>query len=316
MEFINNWTGNIVATSNRIFQSDDSRSGSSAVGVIPISSFDGEIRISLNLTGFENSSISFYAKSARNGSGTRPVLLFFSNSIDGGASFGSTTQIGNDSTFPNSDGTYKQYTYDPGASTDNQSSVIVKIDIQRGSGSGSVARFLMDDVEIIANMATDGDPPLISSVQANSATQIDVQFNENLNETADVAGNYSINNGTSVSGATRDGTDNSLVHLTTSSLTLGRSYTLTVNGVQDEASNTIASNSMTNFSFISFSSPMAQDVVINEFLPDETPPFGVPQAEYVELYNRSGKFFTPKLDTGWCFPRHFSAGSGFVCNRM
>ena len=51
VSFIGNWTGNEVTPSNRIFQGTDPRTGSASLNIIPISTFTGEILISLNLTG-------------------------------------------------------------------------------------------------------------------------------------------------------------------------------------------------------------------------------------------------------------------------
>ena len=83
-----------------------------------------------------------------------------------------------------------------------------------------------------------------------SFQQYYVVFNEPVTTaSAQTVGNYSINNGVSVSGAVL-GADTRTVTLTTSTLG-GGNYTLTVNNVTDRATppNTIVGNSQGGFSF-------------------------------------------------------------------
>lgn len=94
------------------------------------------------------------------------------------------------------------------------------------------------------------DKPYIVSATAVSTTQVDVTFNEPVQQTsAETATNYSIrlqSGGTlSISSAVRDGTNTAVVHLTPSSaLTPGNVDTLVVNNVQDlSGGNVIQANS-------------------------------------------------------------------------
>ncbi|MEP4498378.1 MAG: lamin tail domain-containing protein [Ekhidna sp.] len=295
IEFVTNWIGNTVASTNRIFQTSDFRTGANALAVQPITSFDGEILITLNLTGFEDCEINFYAKSNQNGSGNRSALVFFSTSIDGGMNYGTPIQIGDESTFPNLPGqSYNQYSYTLDAVSDNQSNVFVKLFVERNeTGSGSAAEFLIDDVEIIADPLTDSDPPTIQSVTAISLTEVDVKFNESVDvTTSQNSNNYGIDGAIDVTNAVVDGIDNSIVHLTTDALTNGTTYAITINNVEDENGNIIASNSQESFQYLVFEEAEEFDVVINEFMPDPNPVVTtLPDAEYVELFNRSSKYF-------------------------
>jgi hypothetical protein len=65
--------------------------------------------------------------------------------------------------------------------------------------------------------------------------------------TAGAAANYALNGGLTVLSATPNGLNPSKVTLTTSPQTRGTIYSLTVNGVKDDAGNTIALNSRANF---------------------------------------------------------------------
>ena len=246
VDFILNWTGNEVSSSSRIFQGSDARTGSLSLNIIPISSFTGEVLISLDFTGINNPKISFYAYSKQNGavSSTRPVMLTCSTSIDGGNNFLDNVQIGDDSTFPNDNNTsYTQYVYELPNSATNESNVVVRITAARGSGSGSAAELVMDDFSIEEQIL----PLAISSSTANSANEVVVTFNQEVTQvTAENTNNYSINNSTSVTGASRTSTNE--VTLTTSTMT-NNNYQVTINNVEDAATNT-PSNLTSNFSFI------------------------------------------------------------------
>lgn len=85
-EFLPDWYGNEVrSTSSRIFQlASGGLSASRALAVQPISTFDGELIIKLYPQKYEDPKIQFWARSLRNGSGSRPALVSysFSNSLE------------------------------------------------------------------------------------------------------------------------------------------------------------------------------------------------------------------------------------------
>ena len=100
----------------------------------------------------------------------------------------------------------------------------------------------------------------------------------------------------SATSATLDGTNLALVHIVpTIALTNGNSYTLFSNLVEDVAGNPSSSQSV-NFDYLVAETPIAGDVVINEFMCDPTPTVGLKDVEYVEIYNRSNKIFNV---SGW-----------------
>lgn len=162
--------------------------------------------------------------------------------------------------------------------------------------SSNANKFYYDDI-YIGNEIIDNQPPILNSATAISSTQLDVIFNESLDPTsAQNVINYSISPPVSISSAVLDPLNTALVHLTTaSSFTNGTSYTLTTNNISDIASN-ISGNQITNFQFLVADSVMPGDVIINEFFPDPTPVIGLPEVEFVEIYNKSNKIFNL---SGW-----------------
>lgn len=161
-------------------------------------------------------------------------------------------------------------------------------------------------------------PPVLISATAINATQIDVLFNEPLDQmSAENIANYDIQPFQSVSAAFLDGTNPALVHLTpTSPLTNGQLYTLFSSNVEDVAANVSGAQSV-QFQYLIAELALPGDVVINEFLCDESPSVGLPQVEYVEIYNKSAKYFNLQnwklgdassegtIQTGWLLPGEY-----------
>ncbi|SNS54726.1 Lamin Tail Domain [Ekhidna lutea] len=181
-----------------------------------------------------------------------------------------------------------------GAVTDNTYSTSSHFGVQvRYTANTRDNGFYFDDFATTVTPVADTDPPIIQSVTAISDTQIDIQFNENVDETtAQTTNNYSLDGGLNVSNALRDGSDNSIVHLTIDAMTNGITYALTVNNVEDESGNVIVINSQETYEYLVIEEATEFDLVINEFMAAPGTSSGVPNAEFVELYNRSTKFIT------------------------
>ncbi len=74
----------------------------------------------------------------------------------------------------------------------------------------------------------------------------------------------------------------------------GTSYSLSMSGLKDVNGNSI--DVTVPFMFFEAAPVFAKDIVINEIFPDPSPTIGLPEAEFVELYNRSPN---PIRLTGW-----------------
>ncbi len=148
-------------------------------------------------------------------------------------------------------------------------------------------RHFFDDIEV-KPYVPDVIPPLIQSATALSPNTLDVLFNEPVDQvTAQALNNYSVNNAVgNPSQAIRDAVNSALVHLVFGgSFSNGVNHILTVSGVKDFAGN-IVSNAAASFSFYTL---QRYDVVIDEILADPSPPVGLPNAEFIELRNMSGR---------------------------
>ncbi|MBI5058734.1 lamin tail domain-containing protein [candidate division KSB1 bacterium] len=124
--------------------------------------------------------------------------------------------------------------------------------------------------------------PAIDSAVAISPTQVNVYFNESVEQiSAETESNYAVDGGVGApTAALRDGTVLSLVHLTFNPIPNGN-YFLTVNGVQDLAGNPAVNR--TDFFSVNFSGGPS-GIVITEIMYDDT---GATDVEWVEIHNRT-----------------------------
>jgi hypothetical protein len=153
-------------------------------------------------------------------------------------------------------------------------------------------KFYYDDF-YIGNWQFDTTPPAIVSATVTGANTLDVLFSEDVDlVSAETAANYSVDNGVGVaSTALRDAGNPALVHLTFgNSFVNGQNHSLTVTGVQDLASNTLTSGAISFFYLVS-GTPSVREVVVNEIFADPSPQLGLPDAEFIELYNSGTQIF-------------------------
>ncbi len=169
------------------------------------------------------------------------------------------------------------------------------------------AKYYLDNT-YIGNQIVDITPPTLLSASVISATELEVLFDETLDlTTSQSTSNYSVNNGVgNPITATLDGSNAALVHLVFGAGFPTNTFTLSVLGIKDLANNAISPAQTATFSYVAVSPATYKDVIFNELLPDPLPQIGLPNAEFVELYNKSSK--TIDL-TGWQLSDGTSNGS-------
>ncbi len=154
-------------------------------------------------------------------------------------------------------------------------------------------RFYFDDFVVTGTAAVDTTKPTLDSVTVISSSQLELVFSEPVDpSTSQLSANYSANNGLGTPlTAVQNSTNFNKVTLSfSSSFSLGTINTLSVNNVTDISGNSLTS---TNKNFVYFLPATAQyrDVVINEIFADPTPIVGLPDGEFVELYNPTNKYY-------------------------
>lgn len=135
----------------------------------------------------------------------------------------------------------------------------------------------------------DQSPPEIMGILPIAPDTLQVCFSESITLTSSAnTENYLINGQSIVSQVTPQGPDFSCVHLAlTESLVRGIAYRLEVSGIADCYGNILAQGESEEFSLGQDADPF--EVVITEIFADPSPQVGLPEIEYVEIFNRSAK---------------------------
>lgn len=150
-------------------------------------------------------------------------------------------------------------------------------------------KFYFDDFIIGSMVLVDTVAPQITSIEVVSDQVVLLWFTENVDAfTAENTLNYSANNGLgSPSLAELLVSNPQVVELTfPPAFQTGVDYTLSVQNVQDDSGN-VMPNSTIHFTYTEPFFGTYKDIVITELMADPNPVVGLPEVEYLELFNRT-----------------------------
>lgn len=158
VEFLPGWSGNQVQptpTTYRIHRDTIyPRTGRACLAALPTSTVKDTIILTMNVPANNSVSMSFFgaSDSARTAAGNRPAKVNYDYSFDGGATFINKTAVGDTAGFPRRPTPYIEYTINTPANLTPTVPYSLKIRfvVTRGYGLGTAARFLMDDINIVA----------------------------------------------------------------------------------------------------------------------------------------------------------------------
>jgi hypothetical protein len=148
--------------------------------------------------------------------------------------------------------------------------------------------FWFDDFVVTGTVTPDLTPPSVQNVQVISSTSVLVNFSETLESTsAQTTTNFSLNNGIGNPASAVLQADNKSVLLNLSTpLSNGLTHTIQVSGVKDLSGNAMSVSSTDFFYFVP--TPVSKkDIIVSEFVADPSPVGGLPESEFIELFNRS-----------------------------
>ena len=147
-------------------------------------------------------------------------------------------------------------------------------------------KFFFDNLSILPDVP-DLIPPVLLSAQAIDANTVEVSFDEALDAVSALDPVHYMITGTgqpaSVSFAGAQA-----VRLSLSGPLNTGNYNLETNQIADTSGN-VSGLQTTGFQFVSVQAAAEFDILINEIMADPSPPAGLPDAEWLELYNRSDK---------------------------
>jgi hypothetical protein len=202
-------------------------------------------------------------------------------------------QTGNWQLFSDTNGGYG-YVLE-GTGTDNELVTSSSMGIFVRFTSSNAQNYYLDDV-YAGPMILDTVPPRLDSVQVLSDTLIRLVFSENVMGASALDPNhYAIDNGIKNPLSVQfEGNRNDVVLLKLRTRLTNNTYELVVSEMMDLAGNMAA---ITGTSFVYYVyDPEQYDLLISEFFPDPSPVVGLPETEFVELYNNSSVELSVK---GW-----------------
>ncbi len=163
--------------------------------------------------------------------------------------------------------------------------------IEQSTAASPVNSHYFDDIEV-GLIPVDETPPSLVSATALSDTEVVVVFSEPVEITsAENTSNYNIDLGiANPAMATLDAENATTVNLVfANALTNGTTYELTAGGIADLIGNIMTSD-MESFLYFVPDPGAFKEVVFNEIFPDPTPSVGLPEVEYIELFNAGDNF--------------------------
>jgi hypothetical protein len=283
-QFLPNWYGNEVRnTAARIFQvANQGRNGSRALAVQPISTFKGEIWVKVAPGIFDSPAAIFWARSVQNGSGTRAAEVFYAWGQGLDEEFEDFKILGSTSEFRNENQEFRKFVLPVPEDWKRKDELYLKLEVRYGSGTGSAARWLMDDF-IFESFVPDLEPPKLVKVKGYDAKSLWIQFDEPVDPVFSVFPiSYQLENLNPVSVKKLD--DQVVILGFESSIEHGGNYELSVFQIPDLEGNFL-SDTTVSFTFFDPTQISFKGLVINEVMAAPRADQDLPNAEYIELFH-------------------------------
>jgi len=172
------------------------------------------------------------------------------------------------------------------------SSVAFGFLVEQSSAAGPVSNHFFDNITINA-FGVDNTPPSILSTDIISSNELDILFSEEVEiTTSENISNYSVNNGIgNPTTATLDASESRLVHLSfATDFSNPSTNEISVSNVEDLEGNAMTTE-VQEFFYFEEQPANHKDIIINEIMAAPKDENGLPNAEYIELYNNSTTTF-------------------------
>ena len=140
----------------------------------------------------------------------------------------------------------------------------------------------------VGNIILDNSPPILNSSTVASSTELNLLFNESLDPiSSQLISNYNANNGLGNPTTAVLQPDQKTVNLIFSqAFPNGIQNQLTLSGIKDLFGNAMSSMNQIFLFFQAFPTKN-KDLIISEIFADPSPQVGMPDVEFIEIYNRS-----------------------------
>lgn len=146
-------------------------------------------------------------------------------------------------------------------------------------------KFFFDDFNVIGDPYVDVDPPTLTEIEILSSQELLLHFNEPLESTASNKNIYSLNGLINPTEAVIQPDGKSVKLSFTQQFLNGLTSELTVSGVKDLTGNALVT--VKTFLYFHAAPTQVKDIIFTEIFADPSPQISLPDAEFVEVYNRS-----------------------------
>jgi hypothetical protein len=146
-------------------------------------------------------------------------------------------------------------------------------------------KMFFDDFTVTGTPFVDDISPEITSYEVIDDQSLKLFFNEDMDPTTTLnTNNYTVDNGINSPLSLSFETENSSVVILefNQSFSIGTEYTLQYQNMEDVAGNSIEAGTISFAYYENFENIL----IINEIMADPTPVVGLPDAEFIEIYNR------------------------------
>ncbi|MDA1269170.1 MAG: lamin tail domain-containing protein [Bacteroidetes bacterium] len=286
--FLPGWYANdLRATSSRVFRlATGGINGSVALAVQPISTFKGKLWVRLSPKGMTHPRVVFWAKTLKNGTGTRPALVHISWSSSLEGNYQERMLLGHAAQFPNTNLNFSRFELELPAALASLEEVYLQLEIAVGSGTGSAARWVIDDFSL-EDLVVDEQVPMVSVVKGYGKREVLLAFSEPMDPVfARLNLAYQIDWKNPVEA--RLLLDSVVILRLEGDLEENRDYALFLQQLPDLNGNFLL-DTLLKFRYTDPSGLGPKSLVINEVMPAPRADKDLPFVEYVELMNPLNK---------------------------
>ena len=286
--FLPGWYANdLRATSSRVFRlATGGINGSVALAVQPISSFTGKVWVQLSPKGMSNPRVIFWAKTLKNGTGTRPALVHISWSASLEGNYQERMLLGHSAQFPNATLNFSRFELELPAAFTGLEELYLQLEIAVGSGAGSAARWVLDDFSL-EDLVVDEEVPMVSKVKGYGKREVLVAFSERMDSIfAGLNLAYQLDGSNPVEA--RLLLDSVVILRSDRDLEEDKDYALFLQQLPDVNGNFLK-DTIVRFRYTDPSALLSKSLVINEVMPAPRVDQDLPFVEYVELMNTTTK---------------------------
>ena len=149
-------------------------------------------------------------------------------------------------------------------------------------------KFFFDDMQIESIDFPDLNAPMLDTFEIVDAQSIRLRYDEEV----DIDNvNFIIDPGLGATSAVIDDQDSRVLLVRTAETMVNfTDYAMEISGIRDESGNR-SQNTTINWTFFQRENPEPFEILITELMVDPSPPLGLPDHEYIELYNPTDKVF-------------------------